>query len=795
MARISKVARTGSVIVAALLCLAPLTATAQVARTLTRPSEVLGVPNLTIDLSKKATQRFALVIGNGAYRNVPTLPNAVADAHLVADVLRQSGFIVEEFDNLTKRGFESALRKLMLGTSEGSEVVIYYAGHGVQIGNSNRLIPVDAAISSIYDLPFETVSLSSILQIAGARSRSLVVILDSCRDNPFPHKDAIAGLAAVPQALTTGFAAQDSPVNSLLVYSTAPGAVALDGADGHSPFTLALAKTLMASPNMPLVDVLRKVRSEVYEETGGQQVPWETSSLVESLALDPTPVAKMAAPAETAGPASAPVKVSLSLPLERSVDVGAAIRAAAPDDTGRIIVTEPPAHGRLEINSGEQSRGLVPLTPVVKDAGEITYASSRTDLSAPAMKAPEITDSFGISVGGKLQNVSLTLKIDPCDYQAGDHLDPDGVGVGRYPNEIDVRAALTACEAAVARSPGTGRFHYELGRVYLAMSNLDAAEKEFTKARKLGATRAWQALGMLDIQRQQETGGLKHGKASDKALALLQMGVKRGDPYAFHSLGLLLLKSDDPALKRQGFDLLQRAMEVGHTFSMNALGAYFLQQGSDHYEPARGLRYYEESARRGDIYGYDNMGIVMMKGLAGVKKDPEKAYAWFKKASDEGHPTAPSNIARMYNSGELGGTPDYAKAVKWYELGLSRGDAWGGANAAWIIAHRKPKGYPEGEAAVLAAKAVVLRDMKAATAAQDVLNGLPTPVLNAGAQMLMNDLGEKVATDGDFGLASEAALARVFKHFDRTDPGNPKERVKALARLYWSTQTFRVDLY
>lgn len=789
--------------------LAQTTDAASVTRTLLRPAEVLGLPGITIDLSKKATQRYAMVIGNGAYEHVPTLPNAVSDAHLVASVLKRSGYVVEEYDNLTKRGFETALRRLMFETSNGTEVVIYYAGHGVQIGRSNRLIPVDAKITSIYDLPFETVSLSSVLAIAGARSRSLVVILDSCRDNPFPRKDVIAGLDAIPQELTTGFAAQDSPVNSLLVYSTAPGAVALDGKDGHSPFTEAFVKDVEATPDKPLVEVLQRVRSQVYAETNGFQVPWETSSLVETLALNPVPGAApvasetkianagVAGNGSTQSDGAASVgssAISLSLPLERSVNVGEAIRSARPGDTGQVFVTKPPEHGTLKVVSGDAVRGLVPLAPIAGGIGDLIYANGTPDISAVDMKSPTITDSFDISVNNKPQKVHLTLKVDPCDFQAGDHLDPDGVGVARYPNEIDIPKALKACKEAVQKSPRVGRFHYELGRVYLALRNLDAAQKEFTIARDLGHTRAWQALGMLEIQRQQEAGGLKHGKISDKALALLQMGVQRGDPYAFHSLGLQLLHSDNPTLQRQGFDLLQRAMEVGHTFSMNSLGAYFLQKGTDHYEPQRGLRYYEESAKRGDIYGYDNMGIVTLNGLAGVKRDPQKAFEWFKKASDQGHPTAPTSIGRMYNAGDLG-KPDYVAAVKWYKVGLSRGDAWGGANAAWVIVHRKPKGFTDAEAAALAAKAAVLRDAKAAKAADDVLSGLPPRAINAGAQILMQSLGESVGADGNFGPQSEAALARIFKRFSRTPPTEPGKRLKALAQLYWTTNKFRVDLY
>ncbi|WP_181366409.1 caspase family protein [Albidovulum aquaemixtae] len=769
--------------------------------TLQRPAEVLGLPGLSIDLTKPATQRYALVIGNGDYSYVPSLPNAVADARLIAGVLKRAGYVVQEYENLDRRGFEAALRRMIADTDKGSEIVIYYAGHGVQIGNSNRLIPVDAEIDTIYDLPFESVSLSSLLSIAGARSRSLVVILDSCRDNPFPDRDAIVGLDAIPQELRTGFAAQDSPVNSLIVFSTSPGAVALDGTGANSPFTEALNQAITAQPDAPMDEILRDVRRRVYVATGARQVPWESSSLVERVSFDSDPSVagfhNAAAAIEgeaTAG--AAPEPLTISLPLDRKVEVGAALRNTAPGTLEDVVVTRPPSLGRLELRAGGQTRGLIPLTRFAEGVDDLIYANSRPELSALQMPNPLIRDEFEVTANGTAQTVQLTLTVDPCDFEAGDHLDPEGVGVARYPNEIEVAAALSACEAAVAREPTNGRFYYQLGRVYLALRDLDAAEASFDRARDFDHTRAWHALGMLEIARQQETAGAERLPAPETALALLAMGVDRGDPYAYHSLGLQLLEmSVDPSLKRQGFDLLSRSLEVGHTFSMNALGFYFLQENTDHYEPERGLRYIRESAERDDIYGYDNMGWIALNGAGGTTRDPGAALEWFRKASDGGHPRAPTSIGRMYFNGDVGGQPDFAEAVKWYDVGLSRGDAWGGANGAWVIANHQPAGYGSGQAAVRAAKAATLRNSEAVAAAEELLTTLPARELDAGAQALMLELGAEVTADGAFGPASEAALTDVAQRFGTQISSDPMERLKALARIYWTTNPFRVDLY
>ncbi len=767
------------------------------ARMLTRAAEILGMQPVRINLDEAATERYAVVIGNGRYQHAPGLPNAVADAKLVASILRQSGYVVHEYIDLDKRGFEAALRRILFDTSKGSEVVLYYSGHGVQVGNSNRLIPVDAQIDSIYDLPFESVSLGSLLSVAGARARSLVMILDSCRNNPFPEQGAIVGLDAIPQELRSGFAAQETPVNSLLVFSTSPGAVALDGKGNNSPFTQALAEVAAAAPGVPLEDMLQDVRRLVYERTGGQQVPWESSSMVETITLQSELEGLVAYVAPTGGKGGATGEpIDISMPLEPKVSIGPALQSAVSASSVGMTLASIPENGRFELVQDQRVRGLELSEVPAVDMPNLVYASSAPEQAGARMASQQIVDTFEVQSEGSAQLVKLTLEVDPCDFQAGDYLDPEGVGIGRYPNEIDVEAALAACQAAVARAPDEGRFHYQLGRVHLALRDLDAAGIEFTEARSLGHTRAWQALGLLEIARAKAVEGDSGAAGSDMALALLSMGVESGDPYAFHSLGLQLLEhSEDPSLRRQGFELLSRALEFGHTFSMNALGLYFLERDSDHYDAERGIRYLQESASRDDIYGYANMGYILQSGAGSLKPDPAQALEWYLKASEQGHPTAPTAIGRMYVNGEVSGGADLAQAVTWYDLGLSRGDAWGGANAAWVIANRNPAGFGPGDAAVRAAKAAALRNAPAADEAQAVLDSLPAKAIDAGAQILMTELGEPIEADGSFGPASEAAMARLATKFGRDIPADRMERLSVLAAIYWTTNKFRVDLY
>ncbi|MFD1343706.1 caspase family protein [Litorisediminicola beolgyonensis] len=761
-------------------------------RTLVRNPNARGLPALEIDLEQASTQRYALVIGNADYTHAEDLPNAAADAALVADLLRKAGFTVAEHRDLTKQGFEAALRQALYEVEFGAEFAFYYAGHGVQIGDGNYLIPTDMAPGSVHDVPMNTVSLSSVMGMLSARTRSVMVVLDSCRNNPFPDQSALVSLEDTPRPLQTGFAALDTPINSLVLFSTSPGAVALDGTGANSPFTRAFVDLAAASPDRPIDELMKDIRRRVYLETDKLQVPWSSSSLVEPIVLG----AAANAQSEPAPPTGAAPPLSLAERLDRRVAIGA--RLTAPEPGAGFALRAPPRSGRLELAGPKGFEALPRDIRIPSDrVKDIVYSTQFDGDTQPGTtEIAQLSDRFELQLGATTRPVEVALEVDACDRQAGDHLDPESVGFARYPNEIEPAAALAACEAAVARDPGVGRFHYQLGRAHLALKNLDAAQAAFQEAADLGHSRAYHGLGTVEVARALEQGGQSREAAPQLALAYFLKGVQRGDPYAYHSLGLQLLKfPQTDADRRNGFDLLSRSLELGHTFSMNALGLYFLEENSDRYDPARGLRYLRESAARGDIYGYANLGFVALTGAGGQPVDYAKAEELFRKAALQGHPAAASSLGRMYVNGQIGGRRDDARAIEWYDRGLAQGDAWGGANAAWVIANRKPAGYTPFDAATRAAKAATMRNAEAASEARKVLTRLGKSALDGGAQQLMRDLGADVSVDGAFGPGSRAALDQIADRFERQFPESPQERLLKLARLYWENTKFRVDLY
>lgn len=764
-----------------------------------RSTGVSGIAPVSFDLNKKSSQRFALVLGNGAYENVGDLPNAVADAQLLAQTLRQSDYTVSEHYDLNKRGFEAVMREMLFEVEFGAEVLVFYAGHGVQVGGRNYILPTDSNVTSVYDLPFETVSLQSILALASSRARSVVAILDSCRENPFPDKELSVNLDGVPASVRNGFNTQESPINSLIVFSTSPGAVALDGVGDNSPFTEAMVEAISDRPEASFDDLLKDIRRNVYQRTGQRQLPWQSSSLIEPIYLarqETQPswsldqgkateeAVQQAVPISVTGTLNPKVRVAINLPSETGSPAG-------------LTLLSHPSSGRIEVQrSGRLLE--VPQNASLKsdDMANLYYRPASQNVQEGIGGATKLSDRFDIGSKGGRQSVDVSLTVDPCDSEAGDHLDPEGVGFAVYPNEIDLETALAACKAAVAGDPENGRFHYQVGRALLAKGDMDAAETAYRQARDLGHTRAFQGLGLLEIARVEATKGRLSGRASEQAINYFAAGVARGDPYAYHSLGLQLLRyPTSPAEQLRGFELLSRALELGHTFSMNALGLYFLDEGGAHYDPKRGLRYLQGSAARKDIYGIANMGFVAVNGIAGERKDPDLARSLFEQAAAGGHPTAPTSLGRLYISGELQGGTDAAQAVKWYDEGLARGDSWGGANAAWVIANRAPAGFAVHDAAVRAAKSATLRNPEARKAALDVLAGLSGSALDGGAQALMRDLGVDIEIDGSFGPQSREKLEEFLRVTGRSIPANRQDRLMALAQIYWERSKFRVDLF
>lgn len=251
-----------------------------------RTSRILAIAVLAwvaAALPAAAQQRVALVIGNGGYAAVPRLPNPGADAAAVAAALRNAGFSVDLVRDAGRDAMGAALRRFGQAADRAELALFYFAGHGIQVGGENHLLPVDARLAHARDVDFELVPLQLVARtMQGARTR--VLILDACRDNPLATQ--MRGLSGT-RSVGRGLAQVDTvDLGTLIAFSTAPGAVAQDGAGRNSPFAAALLQHL-GTPGLEIRQLMTRVRRSVVEATGGQQVPWDNSSLITEVVLHP----------------------------------------------------------------------------------------------------------------------------------------------------------------------------------------------------------------------------------------------------------------------------------------------------------------------------------------------------------------------------------------------------------------------------------------------------------------------------------------------------------------------------
>jgi uncharacterized caspase-like protein len=230
-------------------------------------------------LPAAAEKRVALVIGNSAYVNSTPLANPANDAAEMARVLAETGFQVIAGLDLDKRAFDGKMRDFARALPAADVALFYYAGHALQVGGRNYLVPIDASMQGERDLDFEAVAVDFVLrQMEIEReSKTNLVFLDACRDNPLARNLA-RSMGTRSTAIGQGLAQVRTGVGTFISYSTQPGNVALDGAGSNSPFTEALVKGIKTS-GRNLTSVMIDVRKDVLAATGGKQVPWDHSSL------------------------------------------------------------------------------------------------------------------------------------------------------------------------------------------------------------------------------------------------------------------------------------------------------------------------------------------------------------------------------------------------------------------------------------------------------------------------------------------------------------------------------------
>jgi uncharacterized caspase-like protein len=304
--------------------------------------------------TQAATKKVAMVVGNGAYQSLGALPNTLNDATAIAASLERIGFTVFPAYDLTQAALLDEFAKFSRALEGADSAVFYYAGHGIQIDAENYILPVDLKLENEMSVRYGALSLTDVLRDIESRSRVSIVILDACRDNPLADI-----LAAEDPSRSTSAARGLAPMKpsgngTIIAYAAAPGQVASDGDDGHSPYTGALLSEL-ERPGVEVGLLFRRVAGHVIDETGGIQRPEILVRLASEYYLSDLPPVPAVQPpplpvAAVATPEPAPVDVAQVMPVaattaeDRQVADAAGTRAALWDYASTLVVSpiDPP---------------------------------------------------------------------------------------------------------------------------------------------------------------------------------------------------------------------------------------------------------------------------------------------------------------------------------------------------------------------------------------------------------------------------------------------------------------------
>lgn len=324
-----------------------------------------------------AEKRVALVFSAQDYETIRPLKNPRNDARLVEQALERLGFEVSAESDRDLKRMRRALENFVEDAQDADVALVYFAGHGVEIGGQNHLLPTDVDASSLDRLRKTSLPLEEIRAAVASVARSVLIVLDACRNDPF-GTDAIGQGGRGAVALAPGIRTNVRPglgrigraENTLFAFSAAPGETAADGSGENSPFASALA-TYLGTDGLEIRSVLTLVQQQVYDETGGRQLPYVESGL-------PTLFF-----ASRSG--DIPEREALLLAM---ADITADMRAEVERVAGANDMPLAPLYGAL-ISADLRALSAPDRTARLEEAAA-AYARARADLRTLAASDPEV---------------------------------------------------------------------------------------------------------------------------------------------------------------------------------------------------------------------------------------------------------------------------------------------------------------------------------------------------------------------------------------------------------------------
>ncbi|MBY5759849.1 peptidase [Rhizobium leguminosarum] len=693
---------------------------------------LLSIGTVHAAVTEESGRRVALVIGNSVYKTLPSLPNPANDVEEVATTLRAAGFDVTIGVNVDRIGLEDTVRRFLRSTSNAEAGLIYYSGHGIQVGGQNFIVPVDATLETPYDVETQTMPLDLILNHLKQNSRVQLIFLDACRNNPFNAQKFWMAEKLEPVGATRGLARIDSDLGSLIAFSTEPGQVALDGTGALSPYSESFIKRA-SEPNKEIRQVLTDVRRDVIAMTNGKQVPWENSSLMDSFYFIP-----------------APPPPSVESMQQVSVPEGAAttrLPIAPPhDETGSallVTLNQLPKTGKLSFDGKPVEQGAkMPAAALTA----LTYDSSGVAAGTVGLIGYTVSDPYGqatqgviaitvsADAGAKLAQLEQEKQVRLADADAYLKTLPRDVsttiGVGPVEATLPVVPASAAeMTFKVAALPDKGTLRagdrvIGLGHVLeaadiptlsyepqigtenqsfaltLQAANDDLPPATVTFKPALDACDS-AAAAPLDLQ------GVTAGKLPNEidpsvAVPACTEAMKAYPEVArfVYQLGRAQLANRET---KTAFATIKKAMDAGHVRAIDQLSSLYIVGASVPANPAKANEIVQAGAKKNDPYALYTYGKSLFYGR-GVKSDTQQGLKLMLQSADLGHTFAMNELGYIFLNG-VNVPADPQRGIRFYEAGLARNDIYSMNNLALV--YRSGKTVPQdlGKALELFTKA------------------------------------------------------------------------------------------
>ena len=545
-----------------------------------------------------AASRVALVIGNAEYESVPGLANPVNDARDISDALESLGFQVFTELNATKAGMEARLEDFAGAVRASDVALFYYAGHAFQVGGQNQLVPVDLETGAPEAILEDTLPLDRVMEALDQAGGLKLVFLDACRDNPL-------GL------FQEGLARIGGGADRFVSYATQPGAVAFDGEGRNGTFTASLLSHIH-TPGQTLTELMIKVRRDVIAATGGQQIPWEDSSLTRRFefreglpATSPETLLYQVA-ARTGN------RDLMALYLDRYPE-----GAHAGDVSGFL-------QGVPEPETATGQRSLAGADP---EGDQLWLLAQRTRLRRIAEYYLELYPDGRHREAALAMANNLPEEIDLgngrlCEELATHPRDATAntAGVPFSILQRNAGRAVEICAGAVEQYPEAAHFVALLARATAAAGRTEEALALYREAAGRGDLRAMVSLGLL---MEQGEGGVP--RDPQRALELFERAAEGGSTDGAINLAVALFQGESvPADPQRAVRLFRQASEQGSAIATYNLGILAKDGALGEDGRAEALPLLRQAARLGEPRSYLAAAVLLDRG-EGVPADPDEA--------------------------------------------------------------------------------------------------------------------------------------------------------------------------